>query len=143
MNRAILCGNLTKDVELRTTPNGKQVASTSLATNKTYKDSSGNKQQVAVFHNLVIWGKGAEIIAQYTAKGSKVLVEGEINNRSYEDKEGNKKYISEVIVREFEFLDNKKDNQPKQENKYSDNDKEVGNNDSDDNSEISVDSLPF
>jgi single-strand DNA-binding protein len=111
MNKAILIGNLTKDIELRTTPNGKQVASTSMATNKSYKDANGIKQQVATFHNLVIWGKQAEVIAQYAGKGSKIAVEGEINNRSYDDRDGNKKYISEIIVREFEFLDSK----PKEE----------------------------
>jgi single-strand DNA-binding protein len=111
MNKAILIGNLTKDVELKTTSNGKQVASTGLATNKTYLDANGVKQQVAVFHNLVVWGKQAEVLAQYTSKGSKIAIEGEINNRSYDDRDGNKKYISEIIVREFEFLDSK----PKEE----------------------------
>ena len=124
MNKCILLGNLSKDVDLKTTPNGKQVASTSLATNKSYVDSNGNKQQVATFHNLVVWGKQAEVLAQYTSKGSKILVVGEINNRSYDDKEGNKKYISEVVVREFEFLDSKP-KEEKQESKYTEDEQEM------------------
>lgn len=103
MNKAILIGNLTKDPELRSTQTGKQVASCAIATNKSYKDQAGVKQNVATFHNLVIWGKPAEVFAQYMKKGHKCGIEGEINNRSYEH-EGVKKYISEIVVREFHFL---------------------------------------
>lgn len=104
MNKAILIGNLAKDVELRNTQSGKTVGSVSIATNKSYTDASGNKVKTATFHNLVLWNKAAEIFAQYTKKGDKVYVEGEINNRSYEAKDGSKKYISEIVVSEFEFL---------------------------------------
>lgn len=104
MNKAILIGNLAKDVELRNTQGGKTVGSVSLATNKSYTDASGNKVKTATFHNLVLWNKAAEIFAQYTKKGDKVYVEGEINNRSYEAKDGSKRYISEIVVSEFEFL---------------------------------------
>ena len=108
MNKAQLIGNLTKDVELRNTPGGKIVGSVTLATNKTITDQAGNKNKVATFHNLVIWGKAAEIIAQYARKGSKLYVEGEINNRSYDGQDGVKRYISEIVVREFEFLESAK-----------------------------------
>ncbi len=108
MNKAILIGNLTKDVELRNTPSGKTVGSVTIATNKTTTDQSGNKNKVATFHNLVIWNKAAEVIAQYAHKGSKIYIEGEIVNRSYDAPDGTKRYVSEIMVKEFEFLDSAK-----------------------------------
>lgn len=108
MNKAQLIGNLTRDVELRNTPAGKIVGSVTLATNKVITDQAGNKNKVATFHNLVLWGKAAEIIAQYAHKGSKLYIEGEIDNRSYDGKDGVKRYVSEITVREFEFLDSAK-----------------------------------
>jgi len=104
MNKVILIGNLTKDPEMRTTTNGKQVASCSIATNKSYKDQSGQKQTIAQFHNLVVWGKPAEVFAQYLKKGSKVAIVGELQTRNYDDKSGVKRYVTEVVVNEFEFL---------------------------------------
>ena len=112
MNKAQLIGNLTKDVELRNTPSGKIVGSASLATNKTVTDQAGNKNKYATYHNLVIWGKAAEIIAQYAHKGSKLYIEGEIENRSYEGKDGVKRYVTEIVVREFEFLDSRQSDSP-------------------------------
>jgi len=88
VNKVILVGNLTRDVELKTTPSGKMVASVGLATNKSWKDGNGVKQDKASFHNLTIWGKGAEILAQYTKKGSKLYVEGEIEYHDWETTEG-------------------------------------------------------
>lgn len=108
MNKVQLIGNLTKDVELRNTPGGKIVGGVTIATNKTITDQAGNKNKVATFHNLVIWNKAAEIIAQYARKGSKLYVEGEISNRSYEAQDGTKRYVTEIIVQEFEFLDSAK-----------------------------------
>lgn len=103
----MLIGHLCKDAELRTTPSGKNVASCSIATNKKYKDQSGQLQSVSQFHNLVIWGNQADTFAKYTKKGSKVYVEGELNYRSYDGKDGVKKFITEIIVNNFEFLDSK------------------------------------
>ena len=108
MNKAQLIGNLTKDVEIRNTQTGKIVAGVTLATNKTIVDQAGNKNKVATFHNLVIWNKAAEIIAKYAHKGSKLYVEGEISNRSYDAPDGTKRYVTEIIVQEFEFLDSAK-----------------------------------
>ncbi len=110
MNKVILIGNLAKDVELRNTTNGKQVATCSIATNKTYTDQAGQKQTIAQFHNLVIWGKPAGVFAQYLRKGSKVAITGELQTRSYDDKNGVRRYVTEVVVDEFEFLT------PRQEN---------------------------
>jgi len=108
MNKAILIGNLTKDVELRNTSSGKTVGSVTIATNEQTTDQAGNKNKVATFHNLVIWNKAAEIIAQYCKKGSKLYIEGKIINRSYDAPDGTKRYVSEVLVKEFEFLDGTK-----------------------------------
>ena len=98
LNKAILIGNLGKDPELRYVASGNAVASFSLATSENYKDKSGAKQTRTVWHNIVVWGKLAEICNQYLKKGSQVYLEGRIDNRSYDDKDGNKRYISEVVV---------------------------------------------
>lgn len=108
-NKVYLLGRLSKDVELRNTISGKSVASCSIATSKTWKDEAGNKQEKVEFTNLVIW-QGAEVFAQYLSKGSKVFIEGELATRSWEDKNtGQKRYATEVIVSNFKFLDNKKE----------------------------------
>lgn len=104
MNKVILIGNLAKDVDLKMTTNGKEVATCSIATNKRYRDQAGNVQNVVQFHNLVVWGKPANAFAQYLRKGLKVAVIGELQNRDYVDKNNQKHYITEVVVSEFEFL---------------------------------------
>lgn len=136
MNKAQLIGNLTKDVELRNTPSGKMVGSVTLATNKTVTDQAGNKNKYATYHNLVIWGKAAEIIAQYAHKGSKLYIEGEIENRSYDGKDGVKRYVTEILVREFEFLDSAKssDTAPAQKQRQAQ---------QNDEEEIVVENIPF
>lgn len=98
INKALLIGLLGKNPELRYTASGQAVASFSLATTETFKDKAGTKQQKTTWHNIVIWGKLAEICNQYLKKGSKIYVEGKIENRSYEDRDGNKKYVSEIVV---------------------------------------------
>ncbi len=107
MNKVILIGNLTKDVELKTTNTGKSVVSTSIATNKSYIDKSGERKQITNFHNLVIWGKQAEVFAKYLHKGSKVAVVGELQNRDYVGNDNIKRYVVEIRVNEVEFLDTK------------------------------------
>lgn len=104
MNRAFVLGNLTRDPEVKFTPQGKAVCKFAVATNKKWTDSDGKTQEKATFHNIVVWGKQAETCGQYLAKGRQVFVEGEIDNRSYDDKDGNKRYISEVIARDVKFL---------------------------------------
>jgi single-strand DNA-binding protein len=103
LNKVFLIGNITKDVELKTTPSGNSVASFGLATNRTWKGKDGQKQDQATFHNLVAWGKTAETIKQYCTKGSTIMVEGRIDNRTYDKKDGTKGYISEVIIESFQF----------------------------------------
>ena len=104
VNKAILIGRLGKDPELRYTPGGSAVATFSLATSEVYKNQEGQRQENTTWHNIVCWGKTAELAKEYLRKGSEVYFEGRISNRSYDDKEGNKRYISEVVVQTMKFL---------------------------------------
>ena len=104
LNKAFLYGNLTRDPELKALPSGQQLASFGLATNRTYKDKNGQKQEATEFHNIVAFGRPAEIIAQYMKKGRPLYVEGRIQTRSW-DSEGQKKYRTEIVVENFQFGD--------------------------------------
>ena len=104
VNKAILIGRLGKDPELRYTPGGKAVASFSLATSERWTSADGQKNESTTWHNIVAWGKQAEIMKEYLTKGREVYIEGRIDNRSYDDKEGNKKYISEIVVTNFQLI---------------------------------------
>ena len=104
LNKAILIGNLTRDPELRSLPSGVKVCSFSLATNRVWKDKSGARQEAADYHNVVVFGRQAETVAQYMKKGSSILVEGRMQTRSWEDKNsGEKKYRTEVIADRTQF----------------------------------------
>jgi single-strand DNA-binding protein len=103
LNKAILYGNLTRDPELRSLPSGIQVASFSIATNRVYKDKNGVKQEQADFHNIVVFGKQAELVSQYLKKGSSLLVEVRMQTRSWDDKDGQKKYRTEVVADRIQF----------------------------------------
>lgn len=108
-SKTILMGNLTRDVELRTTPSGQNVASFSLAVSRTWRGQDGQQQEQTSFINCVAWGKAGEIIAQYTSKGSPLLVSGRLDQRSYEDKDGNKRQAVEVVVEDFNFIGSRGD----------------------------------
>ena len=104
-SKAILCGNVTRDPELRTTPNGAQVCSFSLAVNRVYKDASGSNQEDVSFFDIVAWGKLGETIAQYAKKGTGMLVSGRLEQRSWEDKNGGgKRSRVEVVLEDFNFI---------------------------------------
>ncbi len=104
LNKAFLFGNITRDPELKSLPSGIKVVSFGLATNRTWKDKNGVKQESVSFHNIVSYGKQAEIMAQYLKKGSSVFIEGRIETRSWDDKnDGTKKYRTEIIVDNFQF----------------------------------------
>lgn len=94
----MLIGRLTRDPEGRTTPSGRPVTSFSMATNKFWTDQSGNKQEATEYHNIVVWGKLAEIAAQYLVKGQEVYVEGRIQTRSWDAQDGTKRYTTEIIA---------------------------------------------
>jgi single-strand DNA-binding protein len=104
VNKAILIGRLGKDPELRYTQSGSGVATFSLATDRQWKGQDGQKQRETTWHNIVVWGKRAEVVKEYLTKGQQIYIEGRIVNRSYDDKEGNKKYTSEVVLEDFAFL---------------------------------------
>jgi single-strand DNA-binding protein len=103
LNKAIIYGNLTRDPEMRALPSGIQVASFAVATNRVYKDKNGVKQESADFHNVVVFGKQAELVSQYLKKGSSLLVEGRIQTRSWDDKDGQKKYRTEIVAEKIQF----------------------------------------
>lgn len=107
MNKVILIGNLTKDPELRTTPNGVSVCSFSLAVQRDYADSSGEK--VADFFNITVWREKGENCAKYLKKGKKASVVGTLQNRKYEDSDGAIKYVTDIIASEVEFLSPKEE----------------------------------
>lgn len=104
LNKVFLYGNLTRDPELRALPSGQQVASFALATNRTYKNKDGEKQEAVEFHNIVAFGKQADLIGQYMKKGRPIFVEGRIQTRSWDDKtSGDKKYRTEIVIESFQF----------------------------------------
>jgi single-strand DNA-binding protein len=104
LNKAILIGNLTRDPELRSLPSGIKVCSFGLATNRVWKDKNGMRQEAVDFHNIVVFGRQAETVAQYMRKGSSILVEGRMQTRSWDDKNtGEKKYRAEVVVDRAQF----------------------------------------
>lgn len=103
-NKVILMGNLTRDVEVRTTSGGQNVANFSLAVTRSWRDQNGTQQDQTSFINCVAWGKPGEIIAQYVQKGAPLLVSGRLAQRSYEDKDGNKRQAVEVVVEDFNFV---------------------------------------
>jgi single-strand DNA-binding protein len=104
LNKVILIGNLTRDPELRSLPSGIKVCSFSLATNRVWKDKNGSRQEAADYHNVVVFGRQAETVAQYMKKGSSMLVEGRMQTRSWDDKtSGEKKYRTEVIADRTQF----------------------------------------
>ena len=104
LNKAIVIGNLTRDPELRSLPSGIKVCSFSLATNRVWKDKNGAKQESADYHNVVVFGRQAETVAQYMKKGNSILVEGRMQTRSWDDKTSReKKYRTEIVADRTQF----------------------------------------
>ncbi|HOD66176.1 MAG TPA: single-stranded DNA-binding protein [candidate division Zixibacteria bacterium] len=104
VNKAILIGRLGKDPELKYTASGRPVTTFTLATTERWTNQEGQKQEQTTWHNIVAWGRPAEIMNEYLAKGREVYIEGRIVNRSYDDKDGNKRHISEIVVQNFQFI---------------------------------------
>lgn len=107
LNKVTLIGNMTKDVELKKMPSGNSVVSFSLATNREWKDQSGEKQSQPEFHNIVAWGKLAEICANCLKKGMKVYIEGRLQTREWESQDGSKRRQTEIVANEMIMLDRK------------------------------------
>lgn len=103
LNKVFILGNLTRDPELRQTPSGQPVCSFGVATNRFYTDKTGQKQKQAEFHNVVMWGRLAEISNQYLKKGALVLIEGRLQTRSWQDPQGNTRYRTEIIGEQMQL----------------------------------------
>jgi single-strand DNA-binding protein len=112
VNRVILVGRLGKDPEIRSLPSGTSVTKFSIATDEKFTDKSGQKQERTEWHNIVAWGKLAEICGQYLRKGKLVYIDGSIRTDSWDDKEtGVKKYRTEIIAKDMQMLDKKGDDE--------------------------------
>jgi|SRR3989338_1531662 len=105
LNRAMIIGNLTRDPEVRQTASGQPVCSFGVATNRSYKDKEGQRQEQTEFHNVVAWGRLAEICGQYLGKGRKVYVEGRLQTRDWEGKDGAQRRTTEIIAENMVMLD--------------------------------------
>lgn len=102
LNKVLLYGNLTRDPELKALPSGQQVASFGLATNRSFKNREGQQQEQTEYHNIVAFGRTAEVMGQYLKKGRGIYIEGRLQTRSW-DKDGQKQYRTEIIVDSFQF----------------------------------------
>lgn len=152
----MIIGNLTRDPENRTTPQGINVTSFSVATNLIWNDANGQRQEKAEFHNVVAWRKLAEICAQYLKKGSKVYIEGRLQTRDWEGQDGVRRYRTEIVADNMIMLDrpgssseNFQQSAPKTEEKTSipeepaqDDSSDTGS-DKNSNNDIKIENIPF
>jgi single-strand DNA-binding protein len=104
VNKAIIVGNLGRDVELRYTQSGSAVANLNIATNEAWTDKNDQKQERTEWHRVTVWGRQAENCEKYLSKGSQVYVEGRIQTREYQDKDGVTKYATEIVAQTVQFL---------------------------------------
>jgi len=125
LNKVMLIGNLGRDPEVRTTASGTPVANFSLATSRRWTDRDGQRQEQTEWHNIVCWGRQAEVAGQYLTKGKQIFVEGRLQTRSWEDKNsGEKKYRTEVVCENFQMLGRRSDEGGG--SSYSNNDSDLG-----------------
>lgn len=123
LNQVNLIGHLGNDPEIVKFDNGGQIAKVSLATSETYKDNEGNKVDKTEWHNLIFNGKASEVVEKYLKKGAKIYASGKIQTRKWKIKEGENRYTTEIIVKDFKFLDSKKnENNNQNEDLLNDND---------------------
>jgi len=147
LNRAQIIGNITQDIELKQTPNGQNVTSFSIATNRNWVDASWNRQEQTEFHNIVLWGKLAEIAAQYLKKGQKVYIEWRLQTRSWEAQDGTKRYRTEIVWENMIMLGKKDDAnfnpQTSQNNSIANSTPAVKTTTPKQEEEISIEDIPF
>lgn len=152
INKAMIVGRITQDLELKTMPNGNPVLNFSVATNYSYKDASGQKIEQTEFHNVVSFGKQAENIAKYFVKGQEIFIEGRLQTRSWDDKEtGKKMYRTEIVASQFEFgakpgnvQNGGYNNQPQEQQKTQPNQNQVNNNEIEyPTDDINPEDIPF
>ncbi|MFA7286357.1 MAG: single-stranded DNA-binding protein [Patescibacteria group bacterium] len=105
LNKVLLIGNLTRDPEVRATPQGQNVATFSVATNRSWTTPAGEKQERTEYHNIVVWGKLAEIAGRFLGKGRKIYIEGRLQTREWEAQDGAKKNRTEIVAENFIMLD--------------------------------------
>ena len=103
LNKVIIVGRVTADPQLRNTPSGAAVCALGVATNRTWRDKAGAQQEEAEFHNVVLWGRQAEIAAQYLTKGATVLIEGRLRTRSWTDKQGASRKTTEIVAERLQL----------------------------------------
>jgi single-strand DNA-binding protein len=118
LNKVFIIGNLTRDPELRTLPSGAPVVSFGVATNRTWKDKSGQKKEDVQFHNVVVFGKQAEIVKQYLGKGSSIFIEGRIQNRTWDAQDGTKRNKTEIIAERIQLGPRKGNSQGSQPSNF-------------------------
>ena len=118
VNKVILVGTLGRDAEVKVTPSGKKCASFSIACNERFTDKQGNKQEKTEWVNIVAWNRLAEIVEQYTSKGSQIYVEGKLTTRSWDDQQGQKKYRTEIVASSIKLLGGRSGNQSQQNDDY-------------------------
>ena len=143
INRVILVGRLTKDPEYRQTPSGVSVATFTLAVNRSFTNSQGERE--ADFINVVVFRKQAENVSKYLSKGSLAGVDGRIQSRSYENNEGRRVFVTEVVADNVQFLEPKNNNQQNNQPQQQKGQAPAGNNPfaNDNNANIDDDDLPF
>jgi single-strand DNA-binding protein len=103
LNKALVIGNLTRDPELRSLPSGVSVSTFSIATNRIWNNKEGQRQESTDYHNVVVFGRQADVVAQYLRKGSMALVEGRMQTRSWETEDGQKRYRTEIVAERVQF----------------------------------------
>lgn len=103
LNKVFLIGRLTQDPQLRTTPSGQPVTTISMATNRIWTSKAGERQQDVQFHNVVVWGRQAEIVNQFLKKGSLAMVEGRLQTRGWQDKQGQNRRTTEIVCERIQF----------------------------------------
>ncbi len=153
LNKVQLIGNLTRDPELRYTPNGTAVCSFGIATNRNWTTDAGEKKDEAEFHNIVAWNKLAELCSQFMVKGSKVYVEGRLATRSWNAQDGAQRTKTEIVISDMILLDGRKpaasseeatEQEPsKEENTKEEESKEAAKEENDSQEEVAPDDIPF
>lgn len=112
LNKVMIIGRLTRDPEVRTTPQGVSVTNFSLATSRVWKDAQGNQQDRTEYHNVVAWRRLGEICAQYLTKGRQVYIEGHLQTRSWDDQAGKKQYRTEIVADNMIMLGSRPEGAP-------------------------------
>ncbi|PJA47478.1 single-stranded DNA-binding protein [Candidatus Uhrbacteria bacterium CG_4_9_14_3_um_filter_36_7] len=146
LNRAMILGNLTRDPEKKQLPSGQAVCTFGVATNRSWTDQSGQRQEQTEFHNMVAWGKLADICSQYLTKGRKVYVDGRLQTRDWEGQDGVRRYRTEIVVDNIILLDRQSNTSTGMNNNTFSSNPSASNQDDpsvDPSQEIKLEDIPF